>query len=126
MVIIDTNIVIDHLRNPHHTSSLMMLVKQLPKEQISLSIISIQELYEGRSTLDSHKEEILLAVISPLTILPYTFEIAQLAGQIARDLIRPIEFADAAIAATAIINEADLLTLNTKDFMHIKDLQLKR
>ena len=126
MVIIDTNIVIDHLRNPHHTSSLMKLVKQLPKEQISLSIISIQELYEGRSTLDSHKEEILLAVISPLTILPYTFEIAQLAGQIARDLIRPIEFADAAIAATAIINEADLLTLNTKDFMHIKDLQLKR
>ena len=126
MVIIDTNIVIDHLRNPHNTSSLMKLVKQLPKEQISLSIISIQELYEGRSTLDSHKEEILLAVISPLTILPYTFEIAQLAGQIARDLIRPIEFADAAIAATAIINEADLLTLNTKDFMHIKDLQLKR
>lgn len=34
------------------------------------------------------------------------------------------QFADAAIAATAIINKAKLATLNKKDFQRIKELEL--
>ena len=86
--------------------------------------MTIQELYEGRSTRDSQKEDYLLATITPLRILPYTFEVAQLAGQLARDLPRPIELADAAIAATAIVNGAELGTLNPKDFSGIPQLEL--
>lgn len=78
----------------------------------------------GRSTKDSQKEQYLLATISPLKILPYGYETAKLAGEIARDLDRPIELADAAIAATAILNGCELATLNVKDFAGIDKLRL--
>jgi tRNA(fMet)-specific endonuclease VapC len=125
MVVIDTNIIIDHLRlqQKEQDSLLLKIAKRLPKETLGLSIISIQELYEGKSMIDSQKEQYLLATISPLKILPYTYEVAQLAGQIARDLNHPIELADAAIAATTILNGASLLTINTKDFVDIKPLK---
>lgn len=126
MVVVDTNIIIDHLRlqKRHLDSQLMKIARQKPKEVLALSIISVQELYEGLSTQDPDKEQYLLATISPLKILPYTYEVAQLAGELARDLDRPIELADAAIAATAILNGYSLFTSNKKDFADIKNLQL--
>ena len=86
--------------------------------------ISLQELYEGKSTLQKEKEDYLLATITPLKILSYSYEIAQLAGEIACDREKPIEFADAAIAATAIVFGVQLFTLDRKDFKGIRDLEL--
>lgn len=125
MVILDTNIIIDHLRHTGKSDSILMkLVARHPKETLALCSISIQELYEGQSTRNSEKEKDLLATISPLRILPYTYDIAQRAGCIARDTKQPLELADAAIAATAIIQNAPLFTLNTKDFSPIPNLIL--
>ena len=125
MVILDTNIIIDHLRRPPKKISLLVkIVEKKPKENLAISMISIQELYEGRSTKSKTKEQYLLATIAPLKILPYNYEVAQLAGEIARDLNQPIELADAAIAATAILNGAQLFTLNKRDFRGIKNLEL--
>ncbi|KKT74115.1 MAG: hypothetical protein UW86_C0014G0010 [Microgenomates group bacterium GW2011_GWA1_Microgenomates_45_10] len=124
MVILDTNIIVDHLRlrEGNEDSQLIAIVKKNPKESLAISMITVQELYEGKSTKDSQKEQFLLATISPLKILPYTFEVAQLAGGIARDLNWPIELADAAIAATAVLNGCQLATLNKKDFDGIEKL----
>ncbi len=102
----------------------MRIARQQPKETLAISIISIQELYEGRSTKDEKKEQYLLATISPLKILPYSYDIAKLAGEIARDLERPIELADATIAATTILNGCSLMASNTKDFVGIPRPQL--
>jgi len=125
MVILDTNIIIDHLRySKTGESMLLRLVKQIPKEELAISVLSVQELYEGISTRDKQKEEYLLTTISPLKVLSYSYEVAQLAGEIARDLKRPIEFVDVAIAATTIINGGELLTLNLKDFALIDNLRL--
>ncbi|HUS59800.1 MAG TPA: PIN domain-containing protein [Nevskiaceae bacterium] len=125
MVILDTNIIIDHLRRPPKKISLLVkIVEKKPKENLAISMISIQELYEGRSTKSKTKEQYLLATIAPLKILPYNYEVAQLAGEIARDLNQPIELADAAIAATAILNGTQLFTLNKRDFRGIKNLEL--
>ena len=126
MVIIDTNIIIDHLRleDKQVESRLMTLARTKPKEVLAISMFTIQELYEGRSTKDTQKEQYLLATISPLKIMPYNYEIAKLAGEIARDIDKPIELADAAIAATAIWNDCQLATLNIKDFSDIDKLQL--
>ena len=125
MVIIDTSVIIDHLRQTKiKETRLMKTVKKVVKDNLAISIISVQELYEGKSSKDKRKEESLLATISPLKILPYTYEIAQLAGEIARDLNYSIEFADAAIAATVIVNGGTLLTLNKKHFKGIKSLEL--
>ena len=126
MVVLDTNIIIDHLRlqDGKAESRLMTLVKTKPKEVLAISMLTVQELYEGRSTRDAQKEQYLLATISPLKILPYNYEVAKLAGEIARDIGRPIELADAGIAATAILNRGELLTLNLKDFAGIDNLQV--
>ena len=126
MVVLDTNVIIDHLRlqEASKESSLMKLAREKPKETLAISILSVQELYEGKSTMDTQKEQYMLATISPLKILPYTYEVAKLAGELARDLGRPIELADAGIAATAILNGGKLCTANTKDLVGIEKLQL--
>lgn len=125
MVILDTGIIIDHLRqSPGKPTFFTELVRKYPKKELVISMITIQELYEGKSTKDEERQKMLLAVIAPLRILPYTYEIAQLAGEIARDLKFPVGLADAAIASTAIINGCELATLNKKDFRGIKDLEV--
>lgn len=124
MVVLDTSIIIDHLRQTGTKASyLEKLLKKDKRQSLAISVISIQELYEGQSTKDKHKEEKLLATISPLRILPYTFEVAQKAGEIGRDLDHPIELADCAIAASAIIYGYQLLTLDKKHFQGIKELE---
>ncbi len=124
MVILDTNIIIDHLRRPLEKSKLRQIEEKIPVKDLAISILTVQELYEGKSTIDEIHERTLLETINPFKILPYTYEVAQIAGKLARDLGRKIEFADAAIAATAILNKAKLLTLNKKDFQGIKKLKL--
>ena len=124
MVILDTNIIIDHLRqSPGRKTLLKELVKKYNEHNLVISVVTIQEIYEGKSTKDKENEEKFLSTISHLKTLSYTFEIAQLAGQIARDFDKPIDFADAAIASTAIINDCELATRNIKDFKGIKNLQ---
>ena len=125
MIILDTNIIIDHLRILGNKESYFVkLSKILPKDDLAISLVTIQELFQGKSTRDTEPEKNLIAVIEPLKILPYTYQIAKLAGQINRDVKNTIEFTDAAIAATAIVNKAKLFTLNKKDFHDISGLEL--
>ncbi|MBU1015070.1 type II toxin-antitoxin system VapC family toxin [Patescibacteria group bacterium] len=124
MVVLDTNIIIDHLRQePGKETKLKKLARSRSKNELALSVVTVQELYEGQSTREAETERALLATISPLRILPYTFEIAQQAGKIARDSKRVLELADALIAATAISYGAQLATLNIKDFQDIPGLE---
>lgn len=125
MILLDTNIIIDHIRQTGKKETVLMsIAKKHPKEELAISVVTVQELYEGKSTKDEDKEAYLLATISPLKILPYTYETAQLAGEIARDLKSPIEFTDAAIAATAILRGTSFLTLNKNHFSGIRELEL--
>lgn len=125
MVVIDTNVIIDHLRQKGSSDSLLSkLFEQIELNEAVISFITIQELFAGQSTTNKEIEEWILRIISPYQILPYTFEIAKLAGEIDRDSKNQIDFPDAAIAATAILNKAKLLTLNKKDFKGIKNLKL--
>lgn len=125
MVIIDTNIIIDHIRQTSgKDTALKKLLRENPEENYAISVISIQELYEGKSTKNEDAVQNLMATISPLKILKYDYDIALKAGEISRDSKAPTDFADAAIAATAILNNAKLYTLNKKDFSEIKELQL--
>ncbi len=126
MVVLDTNIIIDHLRqSPNNDTLLKQIARKTKKEDLAISVITVQELYEGKSTLNEEKEAYMLATITPLRILPYTYEVAQTAGKIARDLKQPITFADAAIAATAITYGVPLLTLNKKHFAGIRELEME-
>jgi len=58
MVILDTNIIIDHIRLPKKSDShLVKIVRFIPKEIFALSVISIQELYIGQSSKEIQKRE---------------------------------------------------------------------
>lgn len=124
MVILDTNIIIDHLRQTSALSQLITFTQKHPQESLALSIISVQELYQGKSTAQETKEAAMLATVHGLQILPYTYETAELAGRISRDSEVLLEFPDAAIAATAILQTAPLLTFNQKHFASIPNLEL--
>lgn len=125
MVVLDTNVIIDHLRLPKGSETILIKIIRLnPRDIIAISIISVQELYQGRSSRDPMKENDIRMILDNVKILPYGVKVAKLAGEIIRDLSRPIGFSDAAIAATAIVNGFYLFTLNKKDFADIKNLQL--
>ena len=125
MVILDTSVLIDSLRqSKSHFSILKQFIDLYPKDELSISILTIQELYAGKSSNNLINERLFLAVIDPLEILPYTDATAKLAGELTRDSGEHLGFPDAAIAATAILNKAKLFTLNKKDFQGIKKLML--
>ena len=124
MVILDTNILIDALRKKSEKTFLEEILETTSKEDLSISVITIQELYQGRSVMESEKEKDMQTLLAPLKILPYSYDVAKQAGEIVREKQYEITFADAAIAATAIINHIPLYTLNRKDFSQIPGLIL--
>lgn len=124
MVMLDTNILIDALRRKNGKTFLEEILKTTSREDLSISVISIQELYQGKSVMESEKEEDMQTLLAPLKILPYSYDVAKQAGEIVRIKHFEITFADAAIAATAIVNHIPLYTLNQKDFMKIPGLML--
>ncbi|MEK7188719.1 MAG: PIN domain-containing protein [Patescibacteria group bacterium] len=124
MVVVDTSVVIDHLRRPPEESILIKLIEDNMEETFGISVVSVQELYVGRSTKDEAKERQLLSTLGSLEILSYNLEVAKLAGMIARDSKDLVDFADAAIAATTIAAGGKLFTLNKKHFKGILNLSL--
>lgn len=123
MVVVDTSVLIDHIRQRGKNSIFDEFTKK-SKEVLAVSLISVQELFEGKSTRKAEIEYEIINLINSLEVSPYTFENAKLAGEIARDLDHSIDLADAAIAATAILNKAKLFTLNKRDFKGINGLKL--
>lgn len=124
MVVIDTNIIIEHLRI-QTKSHLDILAENFSSRDLYISMITIQELYQGKSTKDSKKKLQLDYTLAPFDILLYSYGTAKIAGELTRDLKdKYISFADAAIAATCIENQAELATLNIKDFKNVPDLEL--
>lgn len=124
MVILDTNILIDALRRKSGATLLERMLETISKEDLAISVISIQELYQGKSVTESEKEKDMQTLLAPLKILPYSYDVAKQAGEIVREKHYTITFADAAIASTAIINHIPLFTLNQKDFSGIPELVL--
>jgi len=126
VVIVDTSIVIDHLRqiDQNKDTILIELSKGFSKVEIGISVLSVQELYAGASTKDQNKENYLKMTITPMKVIPYTYEVAVLAGKIIRDTKTTVTFADAGIAASCIYYNAKLVTLNKKDFINIDSLVL--
>lgn len=124
MVILDTDVIIDHLRQKHIKETPFMKLTQRVNGSFGLSVISIQELYAGKSTRNKKGEEDLLLLLSQLELLAYTKDIAELAGKVVRDSKLPIRFADAVIAASTIIHKGELFTLNKKHYKGIEGLRL--
>jgi predicted nucleic acid-binding protein len=125
MILIATDIITEHLRcGISQKSRLLQLVEAHPYQDFGLSVVSIQHLYQSKITFKAEQEKNLLTTLRVCKILPYTYEIAQTAGQLQRDLKQPVKFTTAAIAATALVHNIPLFTQLAAEFSAYPQLHL--
>jgi len=117
-ILIDTDVVVDFLRG---YDKAIAYLKNYPSE-IALSSIVVAELYAG--VRDDEREK-LDEFVSLFPVLPITPEIAKAGGPLKRDYHRShgVGLADALMAATAVSENAELKTLNTKHYPMLKGLK---
>lgn len=117
MIFIDTNIVIDYLKDK-------AVLKNYDFEALFINDIVIMELYQGarnKSDLTFIKNEIAV-----FQVLNTHHEIISLAKQIVEKyaLSHNMKIMDALIAATAMVYDLELMTLNRKDFQFLPQLKM--
>ena len=124
--LLDTNVVSEPMR-PSPVAEVIGFLSQKDPEPMKLSVVTIEELTYGVSLLEVRPERArdlsdAIAHLSHLyrdDILPVTDPIARASGVLRASVKaagRHLHFADALIAATAIVHELTLATRNTKDF----------
>ena len=124
--IIDTDILIDFLRNRKEA---VTLVTQLEEKKTLLSTTTINafELYYGahKSKKFTQTLQATKKLLDRLVILPLTPRSAQKAGHIYADLElkgHPIGLRDTFIAAIALTRRCSIATRNTEHFKKVKGL----
>jgi len=122
-MVIDTNIFIEYLRAKDKT--LTKLYQLSVNTELFISSISLYELYMGATTVD--KEKHINTLTEGFTVLPFTNQVAIKSAKIYQQLKaknQMIEFRDIFIAATCIINDLPIVTLNKKHFDRIAELRI--
>ncbi len=120
MILIDTNVFIDFLRN---YSPAIDFFQSLNPENVLFSAVTEAELVAGKANDENDKREKLLHFLHIWNKIPMTNPVASLAGDIVRQC--GLEIPDAIIAATAVLNRADLITHNVRDFKRVPGLKVR-
>jgi len=122
-MVIDTGVFIEHLRAKNKLNTTLYLIPD--NTELFVSSISMYELYIGATTKE--KENEVGSITEDLQILPFTDVVAFKAAQLYHELKKQnklIEFRDIFIAATCLVNDLPLITLNKKHFKRIETLVL--
>jgi tRNA(fMet)-specific endonuclease VapC len=120
-VLIDTSIIIEHLRKQNKPKSILYNI--VNRYDLYLSTVAEFELYIGAT--DPQKRREVQEVSAWCIVLPLTSDIAQTAATIYQQLRAQnqlIEIRDILIAATAQVHNLPLMTLNTGHFNRISGL----
>jgi tRNA(fMet)-specific endonuclease VapC len=123
-MVIDTNIFIEFLRAKDKTKTGLFLIPD--DKQIYISSVTIYELLMGANTPDKIKDIKILTEDIP--VLPFNEDVANKAAEVYHQLRQKnqiIDFRDIFIAATCIINNCPLKTLNKKHFDRIIGLSVE-
>lgn len=121
-VVVDTNIIIDHLRKKDRI--LLRVFEEAQREGLEclISGITIAELFAGKEMDEKGRiGEVLRLIDRFATVLP-DIDILTKAGELMRKR-KQLLIGDAIIAATAILEKARLTTMNKKDFARITELK---
>ncbi|KAA8486841.1 tRNA(fMet)-specific endonuclease VapC [Arcticibacter tournemirensis] len=124
-MVADTGIFIEHLRAKDKLSTTLYKISE--NTSIFISAVTVYELYMGATTKE--KEQDVSVITENFIVLPFTDAVAQKAAEIYHKLRlsnQMIEFRDIFIAATCIVNELPLVTLNKKHFKRIEGLKILR
>lgn len=117
-MLVDTDIVIDYLRDVPEAVDFV----EANIDQITISAITVAELYQG--VRDGAEREVLDVFLSAISVLDTCLSIGRNAGLFRRQY-KPSHnpgLADCLIAATAVEHGIPLKTLNTKHFPMLKDV----
>lgn len=121
-IAVDSSVLIEHVRRG--SGIFLDLVEELASESATLIIpaIVLFELWRGQSMEKKSEREIVEALLEPHWVVVINQEIAWLAGRLER---RGQAIGnDALIAATCLLENAQLATLNAKDFSRVENLQI--
>lgn len=122
-VLIDTSVIIDHLRKRDKQKSVLFNIAD--SFDLFVSSLTVFELFAGAT--DETKKKDIENIISTAEVIPFSTAIAKEAGVIYISLkkeSRIIEIRDIFIAATAAIFNLPIVTLNRKHFERIKKVEL--
>jgi len=122
-ILIDTSIVIEHLRKQNKQES--NLYRFIQKHDLFISVVTEFELYSG--AVNSEKEKDILNILAAIKTLPFSSESAYEASKIYKFLKQHnqiIEIGDIFIGATGLTYNMPLLTNNIKHFKRIEGLLL--
>ena len=120
MILLDTDIFIDFLRNTPDATRFI----QEHVEQIVFSAITEAELLSGNECNNKEVRDKLLHFLSQFEKIPVDNPMVQIAGEFRRKY--NIEMPDALIAASAFMVDAILCTRNIKHFEKIKEIKAKK
>ena len=115
LILVDTDVLIDFLHGYEKAMSLVAV----SSERIVVSSIVVAELYAGvRGGPDGGEQGVLERLLGLFRVVPVSSRIARLGGLYKRDYGKAhgVGLADAVIAATATVEDAELMTLNVKHY----------
>jgi tRNA(fMet)-specific endonuclease VapC len=124
-MVADTGIFIEHLRAKDKLSTNLYKISE--NSEIYISAVTVYELYMGATT--EGKEADVRTITENFTVLPFTDAVAQKAAELYHKLRlsnQMVEFRDIFIAATCIVHELPIVTLNKKHFKRIDGLKILR
>ncbi len=120
-MVIDTNIFIEHLRSKNKSGTALYNISD--NSELFVTAISLYELYMGAVTPE--KKHDIQTLTEDLIILPFDQSVAIKAAEVYHQLKsdnKLIEFRDIFIAATCLVNNLPIATLNKSHFNRIKGL----
>ena len=119
MILLDTNILIEIYRD---NIAIVSIVDNM-QEIVVCDVVRAELFYGARN---KHELQEISADLENFPILYLLPQISEMAVNLVKTycLSHKLEFADALIAATALFYNAELFTLNRKDFSYIPNLKL--
>ncbi len=118
--LVDSSIIIDHLRNYQHGKNTRFMILYKECEAIYFSLITIAEICSGLSAVKM--EEQINDIFSLGNIIELNPRLMEKAGGIRREI--KISLMDAIISACALELGLPVATLNLKDFEKVPKLKL--
>lgn len=121
LVLVDTNIIIEVLRN---NDDIIEKIKAIGIEKIAVSSVTKMELYYG--ALNKADLRRIKKYLQAFEVIHINNDISELAIELIEKYAKShnLNLPDALIASSAITEDLKLLTLNLKDFRYIDGLEL--
>lgn len=124
-MVVDTGVFLEYLGATDKSQTLLQSVSA--EGVLTISAITLYELYMAATTREKLRDVQVLT--KELLVLPLTDDVALNAAKIFQHLKRqqkPIELRDILIAATAVVNDLPIMTLNRAHYELIEGLKIAK